>query len=192
MTQQTDARQRAVATTAKLLQRQGYAATGLSQVLEESGAPKGSFYYHFPGGKEELAVEAVQLADAEMRRLVARQLERTPEPTRAVAALADAFAGWLADSDYTEGCPITTVALEQAGVSSRLLHSCARAFDAWRTLLRDHLVRAGHAPADADRLSSLILCALEGAFVVARATRSREPFEHCVAALMPALTSRTG
>jgi TetR/AcrR family transcriptional regulator, lmrAB and yxaGH operons repressor len=179
----TDARGRAIAAAAKLMQRQGYAATGLTQVLETSGAPKGSFYFHFPDGKEQLATEAVRLADAQMRALIDGLLSRHADPARAVAALAETFADWLSRSGFADGCPITTVALEQSAVSQPLQQACSEAFLSWQRRLADHFCRAGHAPRDGDRLATLVLCSLEGAFVVAKATRSRKPFRDCAAPL---------
>jgi TetR/AcrR family transcriptional repressor of lmrAB and yxaGH operons len=161
------------------MQRQGYAATGLTQILDVSGAPKGSFYFHFPEGKEQLAAEAVRLADAEMRTLIGGVLDRHPAPQAAVTALADAFAAWLAGSDYTEGCPITTVALEQSSRSPALQQACADAFLSWQRRLAKHFRAAGHPRAAAEQLASLVLCALEGAFVVARTTQSTKPFRDC-------------
>jgi TetR/AcrR family transcriptional repressor of lmrAB and yxaGH operons len=175
----TDARERTIATTAKLMQRQGYAATGLTQILEVSGAPKGSFYFHFPDGKEQLATEAVRLADAQMRALIGELLDQHPSPKEAVDALADTFAAWLARSDYTEGCPITTVALEQSATSPALQQACSDAFRSWQQLLAQHFRSAGHPHAAADHLATLVVCALEGAFVIARSTRSRKPFRDC-------------
>jgi len=179
MSDSTEGRRRAVATAARLFQRQGYAATGLRQVLDKSGAPKGSFYHYFPQGKEQLATEAVRLSDAQMRALIDRLLADNPEPATAVRALAATFAEWLERSGYAEGCPITTVALEQSPISEPLRGACADAFESWQQLLADHLVRAGVEPAHAGPRATLVLCALEGAFVIAKATRSTAPFDAC-------------
>ena len=174
------------------MQRQGYAATGLTQVLETSGAPKGSFYFHFPGGKEQLAAEAVRLADAQMNALIGNLLARYPDPGEAVTALAEAFADWLAGSDYNEGCPITTVALEQAATSERLQQACSDAYGSWQRRLAEHFGRAGHERGAADRLATVVLCALEGAFVVAKTTRSRKPFRDCAGFLAAAVAVTPG
>ena len=62
MARQSDARQRMIKSTARLFRRQGFHGTGLQQVLEASGAPRGSLYFHFPGGKEEIGETALTIA----------------------------------------------------------------------------------------------------------------------------------
>jgi TetR/AcrR family transcriptional regulator, lmrAB and yxaGH operons repressor len=176
MPRMSESRENTIVTAARLLQRQGYAATGLTQILEESGAPKGSFYFHFPGGKEQLGAEAVALAGSEMNAIIGAVLARHADPAKAVVALGKTWSSWLAGSDYTEGCPITTVALEQSSQSSILRQACAVVFGSWHRQLRDHFVAAGHAPVRAGALARLVLCSFEGAFVIARSERSTASF----------------
>ena len=114
-----DTRARILHTAAELFQRQGYGATGLNQVLTASGAPKGSLYFHFPDGKEQLAAEAMALAGAEMGGADGRGRSRDPGPAEAIAASGALLAQALEDSDYRDGCPIATVALEEAGTPVR-------------------------------------------------------------------------
>lgn len=176
MPRSSDAREQAIATTAKLLCRQGYAATGLTEVLELSGAPKGSFYFHFPGGKEQLATEAVQAADSFVAHAIATTLRNAASPQEAVQALANRFADWLEQSNFTEGCPVTTVTLETAPGSGDLSDACAASFVAWQDLVASYLVENDYSADRAAKLANLIMCALEGAFVLARSQMSREPF----------------
>lgn len=189
MMKRTDARERTIVTTAKLMQRQGYAATGLTQILQVSGAPKGSFYFHFPHGKEQLAAEAIRLAAGQISALIGDILDQHPSPQAAVAALADTFAARLIESDYTEGCPITTVALEQSATSAALQQACSGAFSSWQQRLAQHFCRAGHQQPVADQLATLVICALEGAFVIARTTRSSRPFRDCKQSLVALLAA---
>lgn len=176
MPRSSDARDKAIATTARLLCRQGYAATGLSEVLELSGAPKGSFYFHFPGGKEQLATEAIRSADSYVVHMMQVTLDRSETPQDAVRSLAALFAGWLERSDYVEGCPVTTVTLETEPGSGPLADACAASFQNWQGSMRRYLEAHGY---DADRsakLASLIMCSLEGAFVLSRSQMSPRPF----------------
>src|ERR1700749_2535691 len=84
--------------TGVLLRRQGYAATGLSEIVDRSGAPRGSLYFHFPGGKEELAVAAMERSGEGLRRGVAGSMGAPGGPAAGVAMLIDALAAGLADS----------------------------------------------------------------------------------------------
>src|SRR5690242_14581980 len=103
MPKKTDTRDRVLRTAATLFRTQGYHATGLNQVLAEGGAPKGSLYFHFPGGKEQLAVESLQLSAGEF----CDQLRHAGSLDEALELLGEQ----LVASDFRAGCPIATVAL---------------------------------------------------------------------------------
>src|SRR5262245_51084251 len=114
-------------TTAKLLQRQGYHGTGLNQIVAEAEAPKGSLYFHFPGGKEQLVAEALGVAADYLDRAMAVNDRGTT-----LESLDSYIAGmgeYLEKSGFTEGCPIATVALEVAPRVPALGDACAAAFD---------------------------------------------------------------
>src|SRR6266545_1604570 len=110
MVRRTDTRQRVLHTAVELFRTQGYHGTGLNQVLAEGGAPKGSLYFHFPGGKEQLAVEAVALGGTELCAMIAATLAAARNPVAGLDAIVDAIATDLAESDFRRGCPIATVA----------------------------------------------------------------------------------
>src|SRR5271166_6270476 len=101
-----------VHTTGRLLRRQGYAATGLNEIVARSGAPKGSLYFHFPGGKEELAVAAMERAGEQLRASIAAILGSSEDLGEALGRLVEALAAALQASGYEDGCPIATVTLE--------------------------------------------------------------------------------
>lgn len=172
-----DTRARMVATTARLLMTQGYHGTGLGQVLEEARAPKGSLYHHFPGGKEELAAEAVRRSAEEWRVAVLAVVEASPSPSplRAVRAVCELLATRLEASAFRDGCPVATVALE-ASASSDLMHeACSEAYRTWQLVLADRLLAHGLPAARAARLGTTILAAVEGGLLLAKAARSGEP-----------------
>lgn len=158
----------------RLFTRQGYHATGVNQILTEATAPKGSLYFHFPGGKQQLGVEAVQLGAAEIGALLDEVLLQAPDPARAVRMMAELLAARLADSGFTEGCPVATVALE-AGEVDPLRAACADGYDGWLTTITRTLTDAGLAAHRAERLAVLILSALEGALILARVRRDQAP-----------------
>lgn len=171
MPRTSTARGDAIAAAADLFRRQGYAATGIEEILAVSGAPKGSFYHHFPGGKEELALDALAYSGDRVRALVDHVAETAPTAGALVTAIAAKQAADLRDSDYTLGCPVATVALELAGTSERIATTSAAAFDAWAEPLADRLHAAGYDDAEAIRLARWALAGLEGALLLARTAR---------------------
>jgi TetR/AcrR family transcriptional regulator, lmrAB and yxaGH operons repressor len=168
------ARQDAIAAATRLFDRQGYHGTGIAQILAESGAPRGSFYFHFPGGKGELAVEAVRVAAAEVEDLLRAAAMRHPRPGPMVRAVARALARWLERSDYAEGCPVTAIALG-AHRDDALRSACQAAYASWQGLLTEHLVGGGVERGRAAALATLVVAALEGAVVMSRAQRDPAP-----------------
>lgn len=177
MTVKPSPRDRLVQVAARLFQRQGFHGTGLAQILRESGSPRGSLYFYFPRGKEQLGVEAIQSASDAVSGLIRRCACSAPadDPSELVGRLAEAIARWLERSDFTAGCPVTTVTLEAAGTSGALQAACRHAYSDWHRLLHDSLVHAGRESARADALATLVLASFEGALALSRAYRSAEP-----------------
>ncbi|MEV4456142.1 TetR/AcrR family transcriptional regulator [Microbispora sp. NPDC049633] len=169
MTRRNDTRERVLRTAAGLFQRQGYNATGLNQVLAESRAPKGSLYFHFPEGKEQLAAEAVAVAGGELGGRIAAAVAAAPGPAEAVARIGDLLARNLEESGFEEGCPVATVALEAAGGSEPIRSACDAAYASWLRGLADHL--RGHGVDEAEALADLVLSSLQGALLLARVRR---------------------
>lgn len=174
MPRASDTRSRMVATAARLFQRQGYAATGWRQVVAESETPWGSQSHHFPGGKEQLAVDALTRSGSGYEQLLRIAFERR-DPASALALWASAAAQQLEATDWAEGCPVATVALELAHASDAVGDACARAFGAWQTALTESLVEAGLPDDRADRAALVILSAFEGAMLLTRAHRNTAP-----------------
>ncbi|MEV1287424.1 TetR/AcrR family transcriptional regulator [Micromonospora sp. NPDC049679] len=173
----SDTRARIIASARTLLRRHGYHATGLAQIIEHSGAPRGSVYFVFPGGKEEMAVAAINEWTAEFDRLI-RDLRAGRGTARAWAeAMAAHFASELRASDYTEGLPITTITLDSVPVSPALTVACRSAYDAWLAALAEGLIAYGTPVKRAESLASLMLASLEGAVVLCRAYQSTGPLE---------------
>ncbi len=171
----SNSRERLVTTTAALLQKQGYFGTGLNEIVKASGAPKGSLYFHFPGGKEELAAEALALNGAGMRAQLQAALEGVDDLEQALGVAIDALASQLEESDYTAGCPIATVALEAAATSDRIHEVSKEAYESWEAIVEARLVTAGVPEAEAKELGLAILAAVEGALLLSRAYRDTRP-----------------
>jgi TetR/AcrR family transcriptional repressor of lmrAB and yxaGH operons len=172
----SDTRERLVSTTSRLLRRQGYAATGLNQVMAEADAPKGSMYFHFPGGKEELAAAAVdRFADSVTRKLH-EGLERAPTVADAVSGFFDAYVTYMDRTEFRDGCAVATVALDEAATHELLGAAAARALTAWVDTVADALVAEGRSPEEAHGLATVVVATIEGTIVMSKGSRSTEPF----------------
>ncbi len=170
-------RARLTAAAATLFQRQGYHATGLAEIVEASGAPRGSLYFHFPGGKEELAVSALRESGARWRARIEAAVDAAPDLGAAVVAVCRLFADELAASDWQHGCPLATVALEASASSEPVRRTCAEHFTGWEASIAARLVASGVAEPAAQQTATLVLAAIEGALLLARVERSARPLE---------------
>ena len=152
-------RERILEASGELFRRQGLTGTGIKQILDEAGAPFGSLYHHFPGGKEQLAAETIRRAGAHFGDLVAQKLLAEPD---LVSGLRTAFrdaGATLEATDYADACPIETVALEVASTNDRLRRATNDVFEGWLASCAGRLEAAG----------------VEGGFMLSRAARSPEP-----------------
>ncbi len=172
----SDSKDRMVLKTAELLQKQGYSGTGLKQIVEESGTPRGSLYFHFPGGKEELAVAALEYACDAQVKAIRRAFSQTSTAAEAMVTLVGMVRDHLVNSDFSEGCPIATVALE-AATSEPLQRTCSKAFETWTVLFVERLVAEGHTPVQAGERVLIALTMMEGGLLLGRAYRSTKPLD---------------
>lgn len=187
-----DTRTRMVETTARLLQHRGYHGTSLADILAESGAPRGSLYFHFPGGKDELAIEATRVAVEQATSELRETLEYSPDPAKAVRAFVEGAAGLMRQTDYTFGCPVAPVILDATAGVKELEELCRQAFKQWVGMLCNAFAEAGIPESRAHALALLVESSLEGLLLIARAYRDCAPLmivaaelEAVVAAAMP-------
>lgn len=166
-----------IAAAAEMLERSGYAGAGIQELLEAGKAPRGSLYFHFPGGKEQLAVEALQASAAEMTRLLEEHVgtgrSLLAGLRRALALLADRAEA----SGFEKGCPVSAVVLSSGATPEPVRAAAAEALKAWQQLLADRLRAEGLTPTESRRRAALLLSSVEGALLLMRAHRSRTPVE---------------
>ncbi|WP_329110206.1 TetR/AcrR family transcriptional regulator [Micromonospora sp. NBC_01699] len=170
-------RDRIVVATSRLMQRQGYEGTGIKQIAQASEATLGSVYHFFPGGKRELAAEAVRHADREFADLLRRALASADDPAEAVIACCRVLAEGLRDSDWLDGCPVTATALETVGRDPDLQQAVDQAFGHWQSLVADKLRGAGVDEESARDLACTVINTLEGAELTAQVSRSARPLD---------------
>jgi AcrR family transcriptional regulator len=164
-------RERILDASAGLFRRQGAAGTGLKAIVRESRAPWGSLYHYFPEGKEQLVAESLLRTGERYARLMERALVDADPPSSGVLRYFNAAADNLAGSDFADGCPVGTVALETANASERLRLVCAEVFATWQRVVADALAGSGIPQAKALDLAAQFLVALEGALILSRAQR---------------------
>lgn len=163
-----------MASTADLLRRQGYAATGTQQIVDAARSPFGSLYHHFPRGKVEIATEAIRTAGAAYVEPLLAVMDTEPKLADGIRALFGLAAEHLEASDYADACPIATVALEVASTNEQLRQATADVFDGWLHHGTRYFMGRGLSEHTGRDLTLAVVSALEGAFVLARSTRRLE------------------
>jgi len=168
-------RQAIVETAARLFRQQGFAATGLNQIVEESAAPKGSIYHYFPEGKEAIGAAAVAWAGERVVHTLAGLASESDGPGELLRRYAALLGGWMAESNFRDGCPIATTLLETAPRSAAIRDAGVVALAAWARVFSDALQARGAEPLRAARLAALAVASIEGALLQARVAESRQP-----------------
>lgn len=186
MPNQNPTRQLLIETTAKLLQCQGYNATGLNQITQMSGAPKGSLYYHFPEGKEQLACEAVVYTKNVTLESLRAVLDSTEDAVGAVQALLLLIADNYDREDATLGVPIGIVAHETARSNENIRQACCDVYNAWIAELEKKFIASGYSAEESANLAVLINGIVEGSIIMCLTQKSSQPL-HTAARLVPRL-----
>ena len=171
-----DAKERLIQAMTDALQRRGLHGSGLTELLAAANAPKGVLYHHFPGGKTELAVAAVNATTARLCSMFDTRIA-SGDPVSALMAWVDGAQKRLAASGYEQGCPLATIALETTQVDVEIRAALADGFARIRSRIGAALVRAGYAERSAASLAALIVAAYEGGLLQARAAGTPEPMK---------------
>jgi TetR/AcrR family transcriptional regulator, lmrAB and yxaGH operons repressor len=171
----SDPRRRMIQSAALLFRSQGIEGTSFSDVLEHSGAPRGSIYHHFPGGKAQLAEETTRYAgDFLAAGLAAALADR--DPVAAIGRFTSFWLDLLRDADFAAGCPVVAAAVEGDRLPGAR-DAAGAAFATWEDLLADALVERGLSRDRGLAVATLAIAAIEGGIVLARAQRSTKPLE---------------
>ena len=179
-----------VRTAAALFRRNGFSATGINEIAEVSGAPKGSLYHYFPGGKDEIAEAAIRFAGAGLVATLEKLEKEHSSAASMIRAYCKLLAGWMAKSGFRDGCPISTTLLESAPQSAELTAAGREAFAGWCRVIARVLERDGFGKAEAKRLATLTVSAIEGSLILARVEGSAVPIEDVAKSLAVALQAK--
>jgi AcrR family transcriptional regulator len=170
-----------VQSAAVLIRARGVEATSFSDVIAHSGAPRGSIYHHFPGGKEQLTEAAIRWTSDE----ILAYLRAAPDgpPAAVLAHFIGLWRNSVAASNGSSGCPIAGVAVDTAA-GAAVMVAARDAFRAWSDLLASQLTNAGLAAGRAASIASTSLACMEGALILCRAEQSSAPLEIAAAELV--------
>lgn len=187
------ARRRLVSCTIALLRSRGVQATGIAEIVQQSGAARRSIYNHFPSGKMELMVEATRVAGAHVNGAI-RHLTEDSDPQDSLTGFVEFWKQAMIAEDFQSGCPIAMAALGSFDTPA-LARQAADVFSEWRDTLAAQLQAHGLTAAEAASLATFTLSAVEGAIVQAIAYRSTDPLdvthEHMAALLRQRLSPNT-
>jgi AcrR family transcriptional regulator len=191
MSGETRPRDRMVYSAAQLVRTRGVTATGVRDVVEHSGAPRGSFQHYFPGGKDQLVGEAVLWAGdfAAQRAASYSQTAGNPSPAGLFAHMVKQWKTEFATRGYERGCPVMATSADLAGSDSAVNEQLRAALQRWEQAVIDELVRIDIPRRRARRLATLMISALEGAIMCARVRRDPGPLNTVVTELAPLLDS---
>jgi len=173
-----DTRTNMLVTAAEVMRERGAAGVTIDEVLTRSGAPRGSVYYHFPNGRNQILAEALRYSGDAITATIDAAADRG-----AMALVHHFVEYWehlLADSDFNAGCPVVAAAIGCGDDEPRLTTEAGRIFDRWRTALSRAFIADGFEQADAESLAVTSIAALEGAVVLCRSTRSAGPLREVV------------
>ncbi|MBC7940877.1 MAG: TetR/AcrR family transcriptional regulator [Chitinophagaceae bacterium] len=177
-------RERLVAAMADALQRRGLHGVGLNELLLQAQAPKGVLYHHFPGGKTQLAVAAIDAVVARLGASLAQLRKHKPDTVSALRSWLSGALKLLEQSGFERGCPLATVALETGPEDTAIRRALAGAFAGLREQLAQVLAGAGLTEPKARGLATLIVAAYEGALMQARVAGDAEPMRQTADALL--------
>ncbi len=169
----SDTRKNMLVSAAQVMRERGAAGVTIDEVLARSGAPRGSVYYHFPDGRNQILTEALRYSGDSITAMI------DDAAGRGARALLHEFVDFwerlLADGDFTAGCPVVAAAIGSAGDDPQLSAEAGAILGRWCTALTRAFVNDGFGAADAESLAVMSVAALEGAVVLSRSSRSTDP-----------------
>ena len=177
----SDAPERLVGVTATLLRERGVHAAGLKDIAQAAEVPMGSLYFHFPAGKNELVVAALQASGDLVTAVVEDFFTRAPTARQAVGDFIRFMATTLEQTHFRQGCPVATAGLELGADDDAIGGVIDRAFTRWAAIVEQHLDDDGYP--DPRSKAVLIVSALEGGLLLSRVKRSIEPLQTIAAAI---------
>jgi TetR/AcrR family transcriptional repressor of lmrAB and yxaGH operons len=172
-----------------LLEKQGYHGTGLNEIVKESHAPKGSLYYYFPEGKEQITAEAVLQSGHATSERIRLGLGESSSASKAVHDFVLKIAENVEASGFAAGSPLTAVAMETATTSERINLACREAYGMLEAAFNKKLLESGFTKAKAEELATFIVASIEGGIILSRVHHTAEPLRMVAKQLKVLLSS---
>lgn len=176
MPRNQESKMKILSTASTLFQKQGYHATGLNQIIKESGCPKGSLYYYFPEGKEQLATAAINrtkdIAAQELRNLFSQY----DDVIKALECFFDQFLSFDPKVVH-DGIPLALISLETWHMSEQLRLACMNAYDVLIMIVREKFIQSNWPPDEATEMSYLVFSMIEGGSIFVLTYQSYEPLK---------------
>lgn len=169
------AREQILQTTCTLLEKQGFHGTGLNEIVKESGAPKGSLYYYFPEGKDQITSEAVLQSGRLTAERIRAGLAESSNAAKAVYNFVLKIADHVELSGFAAGSPLTAVAMETATKSERINAACREAYGMLQSAFREKLLEGGYTKKKADEMAIFVTASIEGGIILSRTYHTAEP-----------------
>lgn len=171
----SNTREQILQTTCALLEKQGYHGTGLNEIVKESGAPKGSLYYYFPQGKEQITAEAVLQSGHATSARIRAGLTGNSDAPKAIYDFILLIAENVERSGFAAGSPLTAVAMETATKSERINLACRAAYEMLQSAFKEKLLESGFSKTKAEELATFIIAAVEGGIILSRVSHTADP-----------------
>ncbi|WP_314590195.1 TetR/AcrR family transcriptional regulator [Paenibacillus terrigena] len=189
MREKSNTRDHIVDIATRLFFVQGYHATGMSQIIQESHAPKGSLYYYFPNGKEELAQVCIEQQRKITTEILQLNFVKSDDFVSGVQTFFLGLADVIEQQQFQGVAPSCFWnAVETSCISNRLREACQETFDTWKLIMIERLKEEGCEGERAESIAMGIISLLEGSFVLALTYRNTEPLINA-AKIIPKLTS---
>jgi TetR/AcrR family transcriptional repressor of lmrAB and yxaGH operons len=169
------ARDQIIQTACDLMERQGFHATGLNQIVKDSSTPKGSLYYYFPDGKDAIAEAAIAWAGQTVAERIRAGLAVSDDAAEAVRSFVTTIAHYVEASGFQNGGPLTTVAMETAITNERLNKACQGAYSLLQAAFTVKLIQCGYSEPRAQELATFITASVEGGIILSRTYHTGNP-----------------
>jgi len=170
----TPTRERLLEAAISLMRQSGLSGAGINEIVRASGAPKGSVYHFFPDGKQQIAAEALDAYSGRVVAFIDATLSRKRSPGTKVEALFDAFAKRVEDGGFRSSCPAGTVCLDLDSEVEALRAAVAASLTSYVGAIAPHF--RFRDPGRVQSFARLVVTAIEGAYICARANRSSAAF----------------
>ncbi|MFC3153375.1 TetR/AcrR family transcriptional regulator [Litoribrevibacter euphylliae] len=187
-----ETRIRLVSTAADMLRRRGLNATSIRELAKAAEAPLGSTYHYFPDGKKQVVLEALEFVGQKVSAMLQDAIQK--DAVDGVQTFLGLWSGILQETEFRAGCPVISVAMEEATTEDiELMHrEASNIFNRWQAILRDGFVDDGIEATQAEQLATMVVAASEGALAMCRAEKSLKPLENVTAQLLVLIRNAKG